>query len=97
MGVQIKQLEARLTQFGDIVAQLNSDISMRSSKVTVLESQVTKVVVTSKTLLDGYGEVTEDLQDLDTVVEKLDNAQCKNNIKLRGLKERAESKNLVGF
>lgn len=55
------------------------------------------MVATSKLLRDDYGEVTEGLKDLETVVEKLDNAQRKNNVKLRGLKEGAEGKDLVGF
>lgn len=37
MGVQIKQLEGRLTHFGNIVVQLKSDISTTSSNVIALE------------------------------------------------------------
>lgn len=97
MGTQIKQLEGRLTQFGDIVAQLKSDISTTSSKVTVLESQVTRVVATSNSIQEDCVEVSDDLQDLETVVEKLANAHCKNNVKLKGLKEWAEGKDMVSF
>lgn len=35
-------------------------------------------------------KTAEDLQDLESVVEKLDNVECRNNIKFRGLKEGAE-------
>lgn len=97
MGTQIKQFEDRLAQFGDTVAQLKSDISMTSSKMTTLETQVTRVVATVKSLQEDYGDVTEDFQELETVVEKLDNAQHKNDGKLRGLKEGTEGKDLVGF
>lgn len=37
------------------------------------------------------------VDDLDTTVERLYNAEWKNNIKIRGLKEGVEGSDLVGF
>lgn len=72
-------------------------MSTTNSKVAALESQVSRVVGTSKTMQDGYLGVTEDLQELETIVEKIDNAHSRNNVKLRGLREGVEVKDLVGF
>lgn len=42
-------------------------------------------------------DLNEDVNELEEVVEKLDNSLRKNNLKIRGLKEEIEGRDLVRY
>lgn len=43
------------------------------------------------------GTIDQDLEDLKATLENIDNLQRKNNMKIRGLKEKIENDYLLGF
>lgn len=65
--------------------------------ISSLEENHVAIATTSKELDTDIGVINEDLDVLENIVENLDNAQRKNNIKIRGLREATEGNYLVGY
>lgn len=42
-------------------------------------------------------DIGKDFDGLEAIIENLDNVHCKNNLKIRGLKENIEGQDLPGY
>lgn len=79
------------------IGQIQGDIRAVNHKVAIREKKSLILDSTLKELEECIRDIDEDLEALEPTVENVDNLQRKNKIKVRGLREEIEGKDLVGF
>lgn len=97
----IKQVESRLTliekldkiehcvQLQGVVGKLKQDVLILDKISSALEKGFCMME-------EDFDDVNKDLDIVQSVTENVDNLQRRNNIHIRGIKEYAEGKDLVG-
>lgn len=76
------------------MGKLQAEILVVKQKVIGVEKHVEVVEGTVKTLEVDMDVTGRGFDTLEATIENLDNSQCRNNVKIHGLKENIEGKDL---
>lgn len=87
----------RIDLVGKAVSELKQDFKFVKDNVAATDLWVTRMEETFKAVQEDMMCFDDDLEDVQTFVENLENSLKKNNMKLRGLKVQIEGDNLAQY
>lgn len=93
---RLQKIEGKLANLDIIVGNLEPEVKDLKQQTATLEERVDNSVGKLQSLDDEVFDLHEETGELEELVERLDNLQRNHNLKIRGLKEGHEGKDL-GF
>lgn len=97
VNFRLSKIKVKLDGFERVSEQLQTDIRILKLQSQFSEAKGRFFENVINLHEQDMQDISDNLEGVEEIVENLDNTQRKNNIKLKGLKEGTEEKNLLAF
>lgn len=97
LNLKFAKIEGKLEGLEKTSHQTQGEIRVLKLKLDANDDKRKNLETSVQKQAHELQEINEDLEEIEETIESVDNNLRKNNIKLRGLPEGAEGKNLVVF